>query len=333
MKVKIIKVFIYIFCILGAYSANATNNHVQEKTVPYQQQKVAFKSGENTLQGILFTPSQSNGKTVTLIGPVGYVKEQAPLLYGQSLAEKGYIALIYDPSSHGESEGEPRRTESAEQKTLDIIASVDYLSSLDNVDQSEIYGLAICQGVNWMIKAVNRDDRIKAMSLVAGHYLDPEVAEMYNGSKERLKEVISKAEKAKEKYAITGEVDYIPIVGSIQQDALLASPHVYDWYIPWENNTNGLGGKWENRISQMSLLDIWQGDVAKDLLKVNKPILLIHSDKAASGPSVPKRLFSVIPTSDKAMVWFEDQFQTMFYDDRVLIKRAVGHVDKWFKKK
>jgi len=328
-----IKVLTYLFCLLGLQVASATDNHIEEKTMSYQQQKITFKSGENNLQGVLFTPLLSNGKTVTLIGPVGYVKEQAPLLYAQSLAARGYTALIYDPTSHGESEGEPRRFESAEQKTRDIIASVDYLSSLDNVDQSKIYGLAICQGVNWMIKAVNRDERIKAMSLVAGHYLDPEVAEMYNGGKEHLSEVIQKAKQAKEKYLSTGKADYIPIVGSIEQDALLASPHVYDWYIPWANNANGLGGKWENRITQMSLLDIWKGDVEKDLQKTKKPTLLIHSDKAASGPNVPKRLFEVIPTSNKELVWFEDQFQTMFYDDKDLIERAVDHIDRWFQEK
>lgn len=330
---NIIKAIVCLLCFLGFNIANAADNHIQEKAMSYQQQQITFKSGGNTLHGILFTPTQSNGKTVTLVGPVGYVKEQAPLLYGQSLAEKGYTALIYDPTYHGESEGEPRRFESAEQKTKDIIASVDYLSSLDNMEQSEIYGLGICQGVNWMIKAVNLDDRIKAMSLVAGHYLDPEVAELYNGGKDHLGEVLKNAKQAKEKYASTGEVDYVPIVGTVNQGALLAAPPVYDWYIPWENNVNGLGGKWENRITQMSLLDIWEGDVEKDLKKTKKPTLLIHSDKAASGPNVPKRLFEVIPTSNKKLVWFEDQFQTMFYDDKTLIDRAVYHIDKWFQEK
>ena len=80
----------------------------------------------------------------------------------------------------------------------------------------------------------------------------------------------------------------------------------------------------------MSLLDIWQGDVEKDLQQTQKPTLLIHSNKAASGPNVPRRLFSVIPGSNKALVWFEEQFQTRFYDDKALIERAVGHIDEWF---
>lgn len=320
----------YSLFLLGLPTANATDHHMEETTVPYQQQKITFQSGENTLQGILFTPTQSNGKTVTIVGPVGYVKEQAPLLYSQSLAARGYTALIYDPTYHGESEGEPRRFESAEQKTRDIIASVDYLSSLDNVDQSEIYGLGICQGVNWMVKAVNQDNRIRSMSLVAGHYLVPEVAELYNGGQEHLGEVIAGAKRAKVKYESTGEVDYIPIVGTAEQGALLTAPPVYNWYIPWENNANGLGGEWENRITQMSLLDIWEGDVEQDLKETKTPTLLIHSDHAASGPNVPKKLFEVIPAPNKELVWFEDQFQTMFYDDKDLIDRAVGHIDKWF---
>ena len=323
---------------LGNYSSAANENKISTNPVTdkmqykYTTEKVTFVSGDNLLSGLLFVPDTNlpSNKTITIIGPVGFVKEQAPMLYGERLAARGYITLIYDPTSHGESEGTPRRFESAQQKTKDIIASVDYLASLGIVDKSEIFGVGICQGVNWMIKATNEDDRIKAMSLVAGHYLDSEVAELYNGGKEQLARVIKEAEKAKSKFISTGEVEYIPIVGSVEENALLTAPPVYDWYIPWEGNTNGKGGQWENRITRMSILDIWGGDVERDLKESNKPTLVIHSDKAASGPDVPKRLFNSIPAKDKELVWFEDQFQTMFYDDIAIIDRAAGHIDDWF---
>ena len=322
---------------IGIYTspANAGNDTIQSETqdMPYKytSEKVTFKSGKHLLTGVLFVPqtSQTLNKAITIIGPVGYVKEQAPLLYAKGLAARGYTTLIYDPTYHGESEGQPRRFESGEQKTKDIIASVDYLTGLGHVDKAEIYGLGICQGVNWMIKATNEDARIKATSLVAGHYLDPEVAERYNNGKAQLARTLEQAKKAKQQFMSTGEVEYIPIVGTAQENALLTAPPVYDWYIPWENNTNGKGGQWENRITQMSILDIWGGDVEKDLKELNKPTLVIHSDKAASGPDVPKRLFNSIPAKDKQLVWFEDQFQTMFYDDSAVINRAASHIDNW----
>ena len=70
-----------------------------------------------------------------------------------------------------------------------------------------------------------------------------------------------------------------------------------------------------------------------DLEVLFKPTLVIHSDQAASGPVVPRQLFSVIPAAEKELVWFEDQFQTMFYDDPATIARAVRHIDRWFRAK
>ena len=326
---------------VGVCSSPAmANNKITQSETPdmpfnFTTEKVTFKSGENLLTGLLFVPQTNRtlNKAITIIGPVGYVKEQAPLLYARGLAARGYTTLIYDPTYHGESEGQPRRFESGEQKTKDISASVDYLTKLGHVDGDEIYGLGICQGVNWMIKAANADIRIKATSLVAGHYLDPEVAELYNNGKQQLEQTLERAEKARLEFMSTGKVEYIPIVGTAQENALLTATPVYDWYIPWENNANGKGGQWENRITQMSILDIWGGDVEKDLARLNKPTLVIHSDKAASGADVPKRLFNAILASDKELVWFEDQFQTMFYDDLSVINRAAGHIDKWFANK
>ena len=326
---------------IGIYVSptNAGNKLAQSETndmsYNYTTEKVTFNSGDNLLTGLLFVPQTNRtlNKAITIIGPLGYVKEQAPLLYARGLAARGYTTLIYDPTYHGESEGQPRRYESSEQKTKDIIASVDYLTELGHVDKSEIYSLGICQGVNWMIKATNEDTRIKATTLVAGHYLASEVAELYNNSKQQLARTLELAEKAKQKFMSTGEVEYIPIVGTAQENALLTALPVYDWYIPWEGNANGKGGQWENRITQMSILDIWGGDVEKDMKNLQKPTLVIHSDKAASGPYVPKRLFNAIPAKDKQLVWFEDQFQTLFYDDLAVINRATGQIDDWIDNK
>ncbi len=303
-----------------------------KETEPYSVEKISFKSGKNTLRGFLFTPREGRKKykAVTLIGPVAFVKEQAPFEYAKTLASKGYKALIFDPTYHGESDGLPRRLESGNQKIKDISASIDYLESLDDVDGGNIFGVGICQGVNWMIKAANQDDRIKSVSLVAGHYLVPEVAEKYTGGKKALAARLSKAQEAKAKFEATGEADYIPIVSTDNPSALLLPRPIHDWYIPWASNEAGRKGLWQNRITRMSELEIWGTDIAEDLARLKKPVLLIHSDRAASGPVVPKQLFDVIPASKKKLVWFEDQFQMLFYDNSTTIERAVSHIDKWF---
>lgn len=322
--------FLAFLSVTNVKAHESDNPKTPDKVPDFDKKHVTFFSGKNKLSGVLYVPHESNQKTVTVIGPVGYVKEQAPTLYAQALVAKGYTALVFDSTYHGESEGLPRRFESGQQKTRDIIASVDFLAQQPFVDPQQIYGLGICQGVNWMARATNQDKRIQAVSLVAGHYLHPEVAKKYNGGEDRLNQLLKKAQEAKTQFEQTGKVDYIPIVGSPEEDSLLSAPAIYDWYVPWENNINGKGGYWENRITRMSVLDIWGGNAEADLKELNKRTLMIHSNKAASGPVIPKKLFSVIPADKKKLVWFEDQFQTLFYDDMPTINRAAKHIDQWF---
>ncbi len=315
-----------VFCLFATGNASMTFARSAAFTVKH----VNFNSGENTLAGKLYLPENPNGKTVTVMGPVGFVKEQAPTLYARSLVHKGYRVLIFDPTYHGDSEGEPRRFESGEAKTNDIIASLDFLTRQTAFDSSEFYGVAICQGINWMARAANADARLKKVALIAGHYLHPDVAKKYNGGEERLQRLLDKANASTRKFLASGEVDYIPIVGSTDQDALLSAPPVYDWYIPWQNNANGKGGKWENKITRMSVAEIWGGNSEYDLEQLTTPVLMIHSDRAASGPDIPRHLFNVIPGKQKQLIWYEDQFQTQFYDNEALATRVVGDVDLFF---
>ncbi len=329
---RVLTVSILSLCSLSLAMAGSKTT-VEQTMGNVDIENVTFDSGGNVLSGFLVKPKEGEfHKAVTIIGPVASVKEQAPIEYALRLAAEGFIALVFDPTYHGASEGIPRRYESGVQKTKDIMASIDFLESLATVDKDNIYGVGVCQGVNWMISAANKDDRIKSVSLVAGHYLTPEVAEMYTGGKLELAQRLVNAQLAKDKFDSTGEVEYIPIVSLDNPDALLRPKPIYDWYIPWESNKEGRQGKWENRITRMSELDIWGGNAQEKLEKLTKPTLMIHSDKAASGPVIPKNLFNLIPAGDKELVWFEDQFQTEFYEDDATISRTVSHIGQWFNK-
>ena len=71
-----------------------------------------------TLAADLYTPaspdpSKERGEKLPAIavsGPFGAVKEQCSGLYAMKMAERGFVALAFDPSYTGESSGEPRRT-------------------------------------------------------------------------------------------------------------------------------------------------------------------------------------------------------------------------------
>lgn len=128
-------------------------------------QKVTFKNQFGiTLAGDLYMPQNVNGrlKALAVSGPFGATKEQASGLYAMKMAERGFVALAFDPSFTGESSGEPRRTASPDINTEDFMAAVDYLTTLDNVDAERIGIIGICGWGGIAINAASMDTRIKA---------------------------------------------------------------------------------------------------------------------------------------------------------------------------
>ncbi|MCC8146333.1 MAG: alpha/beta hydrolase [Bacteroidales bacterium] len=129
------------------------------------RQKVTFKNRYGiTLTGDLYTPKNASGKlaAIAVSGPFGAVKEQPSGLYANQMAERGFIALAFDPSYTGESGGEPRYVASPDINTEDFSAAVDFLSLQDNVDPNRIGIIGICGWGGLAINAAAMDIRIKA---------------------------------------------------------------------------------------------------------------------------------------------------------------------------
>jgi len=127
--------------------------------------KVTFETQYGlTLAADLYTPKDANGKlpAIAVSGPFGAVKEQCSGLYAMRMAERGFVALAFDPSFTGESEGEPRRTASPDINTEDFMAAVDFLSKLENVDPERIGIIGICGWGGIALNAAATDPRIKA---------------------------------------------------------------------------------------------------------------------------------------------------------------------------
>lgn len=144
-------------------------NNDWDKTFPKSDkvniEKVHFKNRYGIeLTGDLYSPKNSEGKlaAIAISGPFGAVKEQASGLYAQTLAERGFITLAFDPSYTGESGGEPRNVASPDINTEDFSAAVDYLSNRDDVDPDKIGILGICGFGGFGLNAAAMDTRIKA---------------------------------------------------------------------------------------------------------------------------------------------------------------------------
>ena len=117
-----------------------------------------------TLAADLYIPKNAKGKlpAIAVSGPFGAVKEQSSGLYAQTLAERGFLTIAFDPSFTGESGGTPRFVASPDINTEDFSAAVDYLSTRDDVDSERIGILGICGWGGMAINAASMDTRVKA---------------------------------------------------------------------------------------------------------------------------------------------------------------------------
>ena len=117
-----------------------------------------------TLAADLYVPKNAGGKlaAIAVSGPFGAVKEQASGFYAQTMAERGFLTLAFDPSFTGESGGEPRYMASPDINTEDFQAAVDYLSCRDDVDPERIGIIGICGWGGMALNAAALDTRVKA---------------------------------------------------------------------------------------------------------------------------------------------------------------------------
>ena len=152
--------------VVGTSAASAdTWGKTFPKSDKVEHTKVAFKNRFGiTLAADVYKPKAENGKlaAIAVSGPFGAVKEQSSGLYAQTLAERGFLTIAFDPSYTGESGGEPRYVASPDINTEDFQASVDYLISRDDVDADKIGILGICGWGGLAINAAAVDTRVKA---------------------------------------------------------------------------------------------------------------------------------------------------------------------------
>ncbi|QCJ68507.1 hypothetical protein C9446_00650 [Providencia heimbachae] len=155
------------------------------KSDKVEYKKVTFKNRYGlVLAGDLYQPKNTKGSlaAIALSGPFGAVKEQSSGLYAQTLAERGFITLAFDPSFTGESGGEPRNVASADINTEDFSAAIDFLGLLSNVDRDRIGVLAICGLSGMALTAASSDSRIKAVATASMYDMSRSISRGYQDS-------------------------------------------------------------------------------------------------------------------------------------------------------
>ena len=271
-----------------------TNHLTQEwdKTFPksdaVKHRKVTFRNRYGiTLVADLYEPKHAAGKlaAIAVSGPFGAVKEQASGLYAQTLAERGFLTVAFDPSYTGESGGEPRYVASPDINTEDFCAAVDFLSTLPGVDVGRIGVLGICGWGGMAVNAAAMDTRIKAtvastmydMSRVnAKGYFD---AEDSADARYRKLEVMN-AQRTEDfrsgNYALAGGV-----VDPLPEDApqFVKDYHAY-YKTPRGYHERSLNSN--NGWNKTSALAFMNAPLLAYSHEIRSAVLLIHGEKAHS---------------------------------------------------
>lgn len=258
------------------------------KSDKVNHRKVTFHNRYGiTLAADLYEPKNIQGKlpAVAVCGPFGAVKEQSSGLYAQTMAERGFLAIAFDPSFTGESSGEPRYVASPDINTEDFQAAVDFLSVQNNTDTDKIGIIGICGWGGMAINTASIDTRIKAtvastmydMTRVnANGYFDSEDSEQTRYEKKKaLNEQRTKEYKSGEYIRGGGVVDPLP------EDAPFFVKDYYDYYKTergyHERSLNSNDG-W-NITGCMSFINM---PILKYSNEIRSAVMLVHGEKAHS---------------------------------------------------
>jgi len=163
-----------------------TWDKVFPKSAKVDHQKVTFTNRYGiTLVGDLYLPKNRGDRRLPAIavgGPFGAVKEQSSGLYAQTMAERGFVTLAFDPSYTGESGGAPRNIASPDINTEDFSAAIDYLGTHASVDRERLGILGICGWGGMALNAVAVDKRVKAVAVSTMYDMTRVMSKGYNDS-------------------------------------------------------------------------------------------------------------------------------------------------------
>ena len=291
---KLLSIFLLIFLvIIGVQEMSQAKENNWDKVFPKSDkvniQKVEFVNRFGIkLVGDLYLPKDMKKSdklpAIAISGPFGAVKEQASGLYAQTLAEKGFITLAFDPSYTGESSGTPRNIASPDINTEDFSAAVDFLSNNANVNPDKIGILGICGFGGFALNAAQIDTRIKATVTSTMYDMTRVSAKGYNDSIDEngrydLKVALNNQRTLDYKNGTYAKAAGLPdkLTGSEPQ-------FVKDYYGYYKTkrgfhkNSINSNGNW-NQTSTLSLINLPILAYSNEIIT---PVLMIHGENAHS---------------------------------------------------
>lgn len=292
-----------------------------------------------TLAADMYVPKNGEGKlpAIAVSGPFGACKEQASGLYAQTMAERGFLTIAFDPSFTGESGGFPRAMHSPDIDVEDFQAAVDFLSCHEKVDPERIGVIGICGWGGMALQTACIDTRIKAtvtstmydMSRVAGNgYFD----EADNkDARKAAREAVNKQRTEDYRngtYALAGGV-----VDPLPEDAPFFVKDYYDYY----KTDRGYHSR------SLNSNDGWSVQAGTSLAntrlftyagEIDSAVLMIHGEKAHSC-YMSRDTFKLLNGDNKELMIIPDAVHTDLYDgggkDMIPFDKIEDFLKTWMK--
>ena len=314
-----------------------------DKTFPesdkVEHKKVTFINKYGiTLAADMYIPKNAETRlpAIAVSGPFGAVKEQCSGLYAQTMAERGYLTVAFDPSFTGESGGMPRYMASPDINTEDFMAAVDFLSVQDCVDADKIAIIGICGWGGMAMNAAALDTRIKAtvvstmydMTRVnANGYFDAENSEECRYQKKQVLNALRTEEYKKGEYSRAGGCLPLPV----PEDAPFYVKDYSEYYKGRCYHARSLNSNdgW-NSIGCQSFMN---QPILKYSNEIRSAVLVIHGEKAHSFYFGKDAYDAMIRdskyTENKELLVIPGAVHTDLYDNRDVI--PFDKMDAFFK--
>ncbi len=292
-----------------------------------------------TLAADMYVPKNGEGKlpAIAVSGPFGACKEQSSGLYAQTMAERGFLTIAFDPSFTGESSGFPRAMHSPDIDVEDFQAAVDFLSVQDNVDPDRIGIIGICGWGGMALQTASVDTRIKVtvtstmydMSRVAGNgYFD---SADNKEARKAAREAVNKQRTEDYRngtYALAGGV-----VDPLPEDAPFFVKDYYDYY----KTDRGYHSR------SLNSNDGWSVQAGTSLAntrlftyagEIDSAVLMIHGEKAHSC-YMSRDAFKLLNGDNKELMLIPDAVHTDLYDgggkDAIPFDKIEDFLKTWMK--
>ena len=295
------------------------SGHILELSQSVERKKVVYRNryGLDITGEIYFDKGISLDRKhpALIIGaPYGGVKEQGPCVYGNELAQKGFVVLTFDQSFMGESGGFPRNVSSPDIFVENFSAAVDFLGLQKFVDREKIGVIGICGSGGFALSAAQCDTRIRAVAVMSMY--DMNVAVRGNMDREELQSVKERLSNQRWIDAENGYPEYLPgfpeqPIDKVPEDIPEPGAEWFRFYaLKRGHHPSARGGF--TTTSELAIMNFRPLDFIDEIS--HRPILFVVGDRAHS------RFFSDAAyeraLEPKDMLVVEDAEHIDLYDQR-----------------